>query len=119
MKKLYLCFLLLMSLTQIFAQSSLVVQAPLHDNTTNVNRAPNGTAAHTYYNAAFLVLQDELKNIPSGTSITQFGFTLSTGAAGSAAGNFTVYLENTNHTTYQKGTSFSAAITGMTQVYAS
>ena len=120
MKKIYLSFLMLMSLSQIFAQANLVVQAPLHDNTANVNRAPNGSSAHTYYNAAFLVLQDELKNITPGTSITQFGFSLSIGTAGSAAsGNFTLYLQNTADNTYQKGSSFSAALGGMTQVYAS
>jgi hypothetical protein len=93
------------SITFTFGQATLIVEAPL-DNTTSTNRAPNGTAAHTYLRACALVLQSELTNIPSGTSITSFGFTLSVGVSSNYSGNFSLYLQNTTDATYQKGTNW-------------
>lgn len=120
MKKITLFFLMVLFSSNIFyGQSTYIVEAPLNNNTPNNSRAPNGSANHVYMQACYLVLQSELANIPSGTSLTTFGFTLFVGTAGSAAtGNFTVYLENTTDNSYQKGTTFSTAITGMTTVYA-
>jgi hypothetical protein len=120
MKKITLLLLtVLFSFQYQFAQSTYIVEAPLNNNTPNTNRAPNGSAGHVYMRAVYLVLQSELANIPSGTSLTTFGFTLFAGAAGSSAtGNFTVYLENTTDVTYQKGTTYATAIAPMTSVFA-
>lgn len=103
-----------------FAQPVLVVEAPLNNSSTSANRAPNGTAAHAFMRGCFLVLASELTNIPPNTSLTSFGYTLSSGTAGTAvSGNYTLFLENTSNNTYQKGTTWATAVSGMTQVYAS
>ena len=78
MKKYTLLFAILFSAYFGFGQANLVVEAPLNNNTNGVNRGPNGTINHTYLRACYLVLQSELFNIPSGTNITTFGFTLTT-----------------------------------------
>lgn len=70
--------------------------------------------------ACALVLQSELTGIVPNSTITSFGFTLNTGTNLTAvAGNFTLYLENTNDVAYTKSATYATAITGMTQVYGS
>lgn len=121
MKKNY--FLLLAFVTcfsSIFSQATFYVEAPPFDNGTSANRAPNGTVAHSYMRACALVLQSELTGIVPNSTITSFGFTLNTGTNLTAvAGNFTLYLENTNDVAYTKSATYATAITGMTQVYGS
>jgi hypothetical protein len=120
MKRLILLFTFLCSVNLSFSQANLLIEAPLNDNTGGINRGPNGTAAHAFLRGCYLVTQSELVNIPIGTSLTSFGFTMSAGATGAAAsGNFTVYLQNTADLTYQKGTNWSTAITSMTTAFAS
>ncbi|MES2680556.1 MAG: T9SS type A sorting domain-containing protein [Bacteroidota bacterium] len=120
MKRFILLFTILFSVNYSFGQANLVIEAPLNDNTGGINRGPNGTAAHAFLRGCYLVAQSELVNIPIGTSLTSFGFTMSAGATGAAAsGNFTVYLQNTGDVTYQKGTNWSTAITSMTTAFAS
>lgn len=112
--------ILFFSSAGIYGQANLVVEAPLNDNTNGVNRAPNGTSAHAFLRACYLVLQSELGNIPSGTNISSLGFTMTTGTTGAAVpGNITVYLQNTTDVTYLKGLGFATATTAMTNVYAS
>src|SRR5687768_18057081 len=120
MKKTLLAFAALFLLSgSILSQPVLVVEAPLHNTTTQL-RAPNGTALHTYHRGVFLVLGSELAIIPATTTLTNIGFTLATGSPPNlVSGGFTVYLQNTTDNTYQKGTTFSSALTGMTQVYTS
>lgn len=121
MKKITLSFaLVLMCFNFAFSQANFLVEAPLDNSTTQV-RAPNGLSTYASMRACALVLQSELTNIPAGTNITSFGFTLSTSSSVNVpvTGNFTVYLQNTNDVTYLKGTNFPTAITGMTSVYAS
>jgi hypothetical protein len=102
-----------------FGQVMIIEEAPLNNSSTSANRAPNGTSAHAYMRACFLVLQSELANIPSSTSLTNFGFTLNSGVSSSpVSGNFTVYLQNTTDVSYSKGTTYGTAITGMTTVFA-
>jgi len=101
------------------SQSLLLTQAPLGPTTTQV-RAPNGTSSHAFLRACSLVLPSELSTLPSGSTLSTFGFTLSTGTSPLAvAGTFTVYLQNTPDVTYQKTTSWATIMTGMTTVYAS
>jgi len=121
MKKINLLFACLFVLvSQVFPQAILQIEAPLNNGSTTQQRAPNGTAAQAYMRACALVLANELGNLPSGSTISNFGFTLSTGTSGTpVTGNFTVYLQNTADLTYLKGTNWSNIPTGMTQVYAS
>ena len=120
MKKIVVCcFAFVTGISSGFGQLTALVEAPLDNGSTTQVRAPNGTSAYAYQRACALVLQSDLTNITSGTSITSFGYTLSAGASVPVAGNFTVYLQNTTDITYLKGTNWSTAITGMTSVYAS
>lgn len=102
------------------AQTTSIVEAPLNNATTQV-RTPNGLSTYAYLRACALVLQSELSSIPLNTSITVFGFTLSTTTTMSipSSGNFTVYLQNTTDITYLKGNNWATLLTGMTNVYAS
>jgi hypothetical protein len=102
-----------------FGQAVLLLEAPI-DNTTTQVRAPNGLSTYAYLRACALVLQSELTNLPTGSSISQFGFTLATTSTVSVpvAGNFTVYLQNTTDVSYLKGTNWATIPTGMTSVYA-
>lgn len=120
MKKIILPTLIaLLSISVGFSQVNTFAEAPLNNASTTGFRAPNGTAAYAFMRACALVLPSELTNIPLGTTISSFGFTLSTGATIPVAGNFTVYLQNTSDLTYLKGTNFPTAIAGMTVAYAS
>jgi hypothetical protein len=114
MKKLLLTlFATVLSCGFVSAQANLVVTAP-NGLTTTQTRAPNGTSAGAYLRSCVLVLQSELAQIPATSTLTQFGFTLQSGTSGvSVPGNFTVYLQNTTDLTYQKGTSWSTALTGI------
>lgn len=120
MKKVHLILASLLVFSLVgFAQVNLTVEAPLNNGSTTQVRAPNGLSTSAYMRACALVLQSELTNLPANTVLTSFGFTLSTGTSGTpVAGNFTVYLQNTADLTYQKGTNYTTAITGMTSVFA-
>ncbi len=103
----------------VIAQPTFSILAPPDNNSTSQFRAPNGTSGHAYMHAVFLVKQSELTPMVL-ANITTFGFKMNSGTASvPVTGNFTVYLQNTADLTYQKGTNFSTALTGMTQVYAS
>lgn len=103
----------------LLGQANLLIEAPQDNGSTTQVRAPNGLSSSAYMRACVLVLPSELVNIPIGTNITSFGFTLSpsTNVSIPVTGNFTVYLQNTSDLSYLKGTNFAAAITGMTSVY--
>lgn len=102
------------------AQPVNYIEAPVFDNSTSTGRGPNGTTNHVYMRACGLVKATELSGIASNATISSFGFSLNAGASTNApTGNFTLYLQNTSDITYNKGTSFSTAIGGMSQVYAS
>src|SRR5690242_20486498 len=56
--------------------------------------------------------------VPSGSSIISIGWTIHANAAtASGAANLNIYLQNTSDTGYSKGTSYSAALSGMTTVH--
>lgn len=102
-----------------YGQAVIQLEAPQNNGSTTQQRAPNGTANHAYMRACALVLANELSNLPNGSSISNFGFTLQTGTSGTpVTGNFTLYLQNTNDASYLKGTNWGTILTGMTQVYA-
>ncbi len=120
MKKITLLFIsVFASCNLFFGQANLIVEAPL-DNTTTQVRAPNGLSTYAYLRACALVMQSELTNIPTGSTLTLFGFTISptTTMTIPVSGNFTVYLENTTNTTYLKGTTWSTIPSPMTTVFA-
>jgi len=120
MKKITLVLItVLASCNLFFAQTNLIVEAPL-DNTTTQVRAPNGLSTYAYLRACALVMQSELTNIPSGSTLTLFGFTIASTTTMTipVSGNFTVYLENTTNTSYLKGTTWSTIPGPMTQVFA-
>ncbi len=121
MKKITLLFVCIFAFgISGFAQAVLLVEAPQNNGSTTQTRAPNGTVGHSYLRACALVLANELTNLPSGSTISDFGFTLQTGTSGTpVSGNFTLFLQNTNDLTYLKGTNWANIPTGMTQVFAS
>jgi hypothetical protein len=119
MKKIYLIlFLISTSLSSIFGQLNLQVIAPPGNGATTQSRGPNGTANHMFMRGCFLVTQAELTSLVTGTNVTSFGFSLTTGVTGSpVTGSITVYLQNTSDVSYLKGTTFATALTGMSNVY--
>jgi hypothetical protein len=120
MKKIYLLLLSTLFIQQnIYSQATAYVEAPIYDNSTTTGRAPNGTIGHSFMRGCALVLGTELTNLSNGSNITSFGFTLNSGTSATAvSGNFTLYLQNTTDITYQKGTTYATALTGMTSVFA-
>lgn len=121
MKKLILLFVGILTCQIALSQVTAVFEAPQNNASTTQVRAPSGQAATAYMRACALVLQNELTFMPANTSISGFGFTLSTSGVVSApvAGNFTLYLQNTTDVSYLKGTAWSTILTGMTVCYAS
>ncbi len=86
-----------------------------NDNSTSANaRAPSTKFA--FSRAVYLIKATELaaNGYTSGNSPSSVGwsYNIPPGISGSAP--LKIYLQNTTDTTYMKGTSFSAAITGMT-----
>ncbi|MEO6306121.1 MAG: hypothetical protein ABIP51_23435, partial [Bacteroidia bacterium] len=119
MKKIYLVlFVLVSSLSSVFAQVNLQVIAPVGNGATSQTRAPNGTSGHAFLRGCYLVKPSELTALATGTNVTSLGFTLTTGVTGApVTGSFTVYLQNTSDIAYLKGTNYATAITGMSTVY--
>ena len=119
MKKIYfVLFLVATSLSSVFGQLNLQVIAPPGNGATTQSRAPNGTSNHMFMRGCFLVTQAELTSLITGTNVTSFGFSLTTGVTGApVTGSMTVYLQNTTDASYLKGTTFATAITGMSTVY--
>src|SRR5207302_9326333 len=67
----------------------------------------------------YLVKASEMaaSGFANGSSPSSIGWNYSTAPGISGSAPLKVYLQNTADTTYTKGTSFSAAIVGMTQVH--
>ncbi len=121
MKKITLAFFaLILSISTGFSQVNTDVLAPPFLTTSQL-RAPNGTSTQSGLKGCYLVLQSELTGFALTNSvIASVGLSLTAGTGGSAVtGNFTVWIQNTNDVTYQKGTTWGTGLlTGMTQVYA-
>ncbi len=120
MKKLYLLLLSLLFVKGTFlAQTTVFTEAPLYDGGTSNSRAPSGLSATAYLRHCSLVLATELTGISSGNTITAFGYTVNSAALSQAvAGSFTVYLQNTTDVSYNKSSTWSTLITGMSVAYA-
>ncbi len=117
MKKSTLIFaFILLAMHTVYSQATMVVTTPQNMTTTQV-RAPNGLSSHAFLRASALVLTSELTSIPMSSTLTSFGFTTTAGANTPVTGSITVYLQNTGDATFNKGTSWSGILTGMTTVY--
>lgn len=116
MKKITLVFAFVAMAFSVYSQATMVVTAPQNQTTTQV-RAPNGLSTYAFLRASSLVLGTELSTIPMSTTLTSFGFTTTAGAGSAVTGTLTVYLQNSGDVTYNKGTSWSGIISGMTTVY--
>jgi len=93
-----------------------VYKAPVNNSTTQ-NRAPNGTIIHSVLRGCFLITSTDLAAVGTQTFLT-FGFNLTQQSASVACpGTITVYFENTTDASYNKGTTWSNIVTGMTNVY--
>ncbi|HQQ94923.1 MAG TPA: T9SS type A sorting domain-containing protein [Bacteroidia bacterium] len=117
MKKITLiAFAMMLCIGVGFAQPNIVVQAPPANSSSQL-RAPNGMIDTKYQNACYLVRASELGAL-TGTNITSIGFRLLDGTGTvPVTGNFTVYLQNAADVTYNKGTNFTSALTGMSTNY--
>lgn len=118
MKKITLIFVfLLLSAGFVSAQVTNFTVAPVFDNSTTQQRAPNGTSGHAFMRGSSLVLASELTSIPVSTSLNSFGLVTSAGANIAVTGTITIYMRNSTDTSFTLGTNWSTIITGMTQVY--
>jgi hypothetical protein len=90
---------------------------PSDGSTSGNGRAPS--ARNRGNRAVYLITAGELaaSGLPSGVSPSALGWRYSTGPGVTATGTLTIYLENTTDTVNAKGTSFAAAIVGMTTVH--
>lgn len=117
MKKIYLILAIIGLLSNNSTAQQTFFKAPVGTNTTTT-RAPNGTSAHAFLRGCYLVKASELTSIATVTALNGFGFNLTRGTSTTAVtGTIQVYFQNTSDVTYQKGTSWATAITGMTSVY--
>lgn len=122
MKKIKLTLLALVGLSaSVFGQANISIEAPPLDE-QNASWAapsvPNGTSSAAYHRGCFYITQAELSRLALTNSvITSFGFDYYRGANVATNGQFTLYLQNTNDLTYNKGLSFSTAIVGMSTTY--
>lgn len=118
MKKITLIFVfLLLNAGFVSAQVTNITVAPVFDNSTTQQRAPNGTSGHSFMRGSSLVLASELTSIPVSTSLNSFGFVTTAGANIAVTGTITIYMKNSTDTSFTLGTNWSTIITGMTQVY--
>jgi hypothetical protein len=119
MKKITLSIIAVVTfVSSVIGQVNQTAIAPPFSNANTPFRAPNGTSAHTLMRGCFLVQPFELANLSLNALISSFSFSLINGNASVATpGSFTLYLQNTPNTTYQKGTIWSGILTGMQQVY--
>ncbi|MBL7901214.1 MAG: T9SS type A sorting domain-containing protein [Bacteroidia bacterium] len=117
MKKFTLAVIAAVSIAgSLVAQPNITLQAPPANSSSQL-RAPNGMIDTKYQNACYLVRASELTSL-TGTNITHIGFSLVDGTGSvPVTGNFTVYLQNAADVTYNKGTNFTNALTGMSTNY--
>lgn len=119
MKKIYLTLAFILTLGLFNAQVNNITTAPATASANGFTglRAPNGTSNHTSLRACYFVPAAEISATLNGT-VASFGFVYtSTLCNQPAAGNFTVWLQNTAATSFTGSTSWSANTTGMTQVF--
>ncbi len=118
MKKITLSlFAAVLSVGYGYSQVNISLAAPPDNGATTQVRAPNGTSGHAAMRGCFLVMPSELTGLTV-NQISSFSFSLTEGTvAVPVTGNFTLYLENTANTTYQKGTNWTTAIAPMATAF--
>lgn len=118
MKKITLAvFAAFSSFSMAYSQSTLTIEAPTH-NTNYIDLLPMGASTEATLNAIYLANASELGAL-TGTAMPSMGIQIFRGLTGtlSVSGNFTLYLQNTTDVTYNKGTTFTTALNGMTNAY--
>ena len=92
---------------------------PNNGGTSGNGRAP--LANFRGIKTVYLITAAELgaAGFPTGASPTAIGWHYSTAPSAARTGTLKVSLQNTSDTTYTKGTSYAAALTGMTLVHSS
>jgi hypothetical protein len=115
MKKITLAlFASICAIGTTFSQANITIQTLTYQGDL-LDRLPNGTVQHKSLRGTYLLRQSEIPVITP-TLMTSVSFVRTDGTDPFAsAGTFTLYMENTSHTTYQKGASYTGALTGMTQ----
>ena len=119
MKKITLAVLVLFALAgKMIAQPTLTINAPPNDGGNSQLAAPSGSADAAYHRGAFLIKASELGGlITSNSVITTVQFGLLQGCSAPVTGQYTLYLQNTTDATFNKGTTWSTILTGMTPNY--
>ncbi|MDQ8004632.1 MAG: T9SS type A sorting domain-containing protein [Pedobacter sp.] len=131
-KVLLLMWSLLLGIATINAQT-LVYKKPINANSTSDGNARAPQTSHRNTKVVYLITAAEMAAVGmgNGVDLKSIGFYYTKQRANPtatppvlaavrttavASGTLKVYLQNTTHTAYGKGTSFSAALTGMTKV---
>lgn len=113
MKKITLALIAAVSTVSLgIAQPNISIMAPPANSNSQL-RLPNGATDHKSLKGCHLITASELTSL-TGSVVNSIGFSLLDGASPASSGNFTIYLQNTGDATYNKGTSFTGALTGMT-----
>src|SRR5688572_21548009 len=105
-----------------FSQATFTVETPTYDGSYWALAGPSGltNSGTTYavHKACWLLTQTEVARLVQTNSVvTEFGFSLRRAGNVTAAGNFTLYLENTSDIAYSKGTNFTTIAAGMSTNY--
>jgi len=118
MKKITLSILAMCSFFgTVHSQANFTIVAPANNGSTSEFRAPNGTSGHAYQRTIMYLSAGELSPMTLST-INSFSFQYVKGTGSiPVAGNFTVYMQNTNDQTYLKGTNYATAVAPMQVVY--
>ncbi|PBQ34282.1 hypothetical protein CNR22_21740 [Sphingobacteriaceae bacterium] len=127
MKKITLLLFALAAFSKpAFSQAVISIDAPQYDGYWSALLGPNGYASSVtsptltmaYNRACYLITQAELtRMIATNSVVTDFGFDFYRPGSTAVTGQFTLYLQNTSDVTYNKGTTFSSIITGMSTNY--
>lgn len=113
----FIVLLSLLLMEAAMAQAVLRVTAPLQDSSTTSASGPNGTVAHAYVRAHWIITASELASLPLNTALSSLGFDYSAATNSAAGGTIKFYLQNTSDAVNNKGGTWATAISGMTLVY--
>ncbi len=116
MKKITLTLFLFSALFgKIISQPIVSWNAPPNEQAGSNFALASGANTAVYHRAAFLIKSSELGGLALTNSvITSVVFNYLQGVNAATTGQYTLYLQNTSDATYNKGTSWSTIITGMT-----
>ncbi|MFN3530054.1 MAG: GEVED domain-containing protein [Bacteroidia bacterium] len=96
-----------------------IVYAPQQNGGTTGVRAPNGTAAHSFHRAAMIVTAQDFADagINPGDLIYTLSLTTISGTDIPVKGKYNVWLQPTSDQVFDKSTSWSGILSGMSQVF--